>query len=84
MLMSCFDKFLFFTGIFVILLALCADAVIGNVQEKVMKQFNCSNIEMVSIKFFYINSFNWHYLYLLIVHTFSVLYENATTIMAQK
>lgn len=45
-------------GIFVIMLALCADAVIGNVQEKVMKQFNCSNIEMVlyscSIGFVYI------------------------------
>ncbi|CAI9725572.1 3' [Octopus vulgaris] len=45
-------------GIFIILLALCADAVIGNVQEKVLKKFNCSNIEMVlyscSIGFLYI------------------------------
>lgn len=53
----CFDKcFSYFTGIFVIMLALCADAVIGNVQEKVMKQFNCSNIEMVSIKLFFYNN----------------------------
>ena len=45
-------------GVLLIMLALCADAVIGNVQEKVMKQFNCSNSEMVlfsySIGFVYI------------------------------
>ncbi|GAB1599985.1 adenosine 3'-phospho 5'-phosphosulfate transporter 2-like [Argonauta hians] len=45
-------------GICMILMALCADAVIGNVQEKVLKRFNCSNIEMVlyscSIGFVYI------------------------------
>ena len=28
-------------------LALCADAVIGNVQEKAMKQFSASNVEVV-------------------------------------
>ncbi|ELU03367.1 hypothetical protein CAPTEDRAFT_169370 [Capitella teleta] len=34
-------------GILLISLALCADAVIGNVQEKVMKQYSASNTEMV-------------------------------------
>ena len=35
-------------GVTLISLALCADAVIGNVQEKKMKQYNSSNSEMVS------------------------------------
>ncbi|XP_076812474.1 adenosine 3'-phospho 5'-phosphosulfate transporter 2-like [Clavelina lepadiformis] len=35
------------TGIVLICLALCADAAIGNVQEKVMKQHHASNAEMV-------------------------------------
>ena len=35
-------------GVTLISLALCADAVIGNVQEKTMKQFQASNSEMVS------------------------------------
>ena len=30
-------------------MALCADAVIGNVQEKVMKQYSTTNTEMVII-----------------------------------
>ncbi|XP_049604772.1 adenosine 3'-phospho 5'-phosphosulfate transporter 2 [Syngnathus scovelli] len=46
------------TGVFIISLALCADAVIGNVQEKAMKLHNGSNSEMVlysySIGFVYI------------------------------
>ncbi|XP_077365679.1 adenosine 3'-phospho 5'-phosphosulfate transporter 2 [Festucalex cinctus] len=45
-------------GVFIISLALCADAVIGNVQEKAMKHHNASNSEMVlysySIGFVYI------------------------------
>ncbi|XP_052012636.1 adenosine 3'-phospho 5'-phosphosulfate transporter 2 isoform X2 [Apodemus sylvaticus] len=46
------------TGVMLISLALCADAVIGNVQEKAMKLHNASNSEMVlysySIGFGYI------------------------------
>ncbi|XP_056377102.1 adenosine 3'-phospho 5'-phosphosulfate transporter 2 isoform X1 [Hyla sarda] len=46
------------TGVLLISLALCADAVIGNVQEKAMKLHNGSNSEMVlysySIGFVYI------------------------------
>ncbi|KAI5932054.1 adenosine 3'-phospho 5'-phosphosulfate transporter 2 isoform X3 [Manis javanica] len=46
------------TGVILISLALCADAVIGNVQEKAMKLHNASNSEMVlysySIGFVYI------------------------------
>lgn len=46
------------TGVLLISLALCADAVIGNVQEKAMKLHNGSNSEMVlysySIGFIYI------------------------------
>lgn len=46
------------TGVMLISLALCADAVIGNVQEKAMKLHNGSNSEMVlysySIGFVYI------------------------------
>ncbi|KAM4834698.1 adenosine 3'-phospho 5'-phosphosulfate transporter 2 isoform 1-T1 [Thomomys bottae] len=46
------------TGVMLISLALCADAVIGNVQEKAMKLHNASNSEMVlysySIGFIYI------------------------------
>lgn len=45
-------------GIVMVMGALIADAVIGNVQEKAMKQHNSSNTEMVlysySIGFFYI------------------------------
>lgn len=36
-----------FSGVLLILLALCADAMIGNVQEKTLKQFSASNSEMV-------------------------------------
>ena len=35
-------------GIMLISMALMADAVIGNVQEKTMKQFSATNSEMVS------------------------------------
>lgn len=35
-------------GVLLISLALCSDALIGNVQEKVMKQYGGSNSEMVS------------------------------------
>ncbi|XP_065900020.1 adenosine 3'-phospho 5'-phosphosulfate transporter 2-like isoform X2 [Dysidea avara] len=47
-----------YTGIILISMALCADAVIGNVQEKTLKQFAASNSEMVfysyTIGFLYI------------------------------
>ena len=36
-------------GVVLISLALCADAVIGNVQEKAMKAHRSSNTEVVSI-----------------------------------
>ncbi|KAK2516887.1 Slc35b3 isoform B [Columba livia] len=39
------------TGVVLISLALCADAVIGNVQEKAMKLHNGSNSEMVNTRF---------------------------------
>ena len=39
------------TGIVLITLALCADAVIGNVQEKAMKSYGGSNTEMVNLYF---------------------------------
>jgi len=39
--------FITLAGIVLISLALCADAVIGNVQEKILKQFAASNSEMV-------------------------------------
>ncbi|XP_062506611.1 adenosine 3'-phospho 5'-phosphosulfate transporter 2-like [Corticium candelabrum] len=46
------------TGLLLICLALCADAVIGNVQEKTMKAYSAPNTEMVlysyGIGFFYI------------------------------
>jgi len=35
-------------GIILISLTLCVDAVIGNVQEKTMKEYKSSNSEMVS------------------------------------
>lgn len=38
-------------GVILISLALCADAVIGNVQEKAMKLHNGSNSEMVNTRF---------------------------------
>lgn len=37
------------TGVLLISLALCADAAIGNVQEKAMKLHNGSNSEMVTV-----------------------------------
>jgi hypothetical protein len=40
-------------GILLISLALCADAVIGNVQEKAMKSYNSTNSEVVSFKQIY-------------------------------
>merc|ERR1719232_642758 len=46
------------TGVFMISLALVADAIIGNVQEKTIKQYNASNSEVVlfsySIDFVYL------------------------------
>ena len=35
-------------GVVLIMGALCADAAIGNLQEKQMKDYNASNIEVVS------------------------------------
>ncbi|XP_064406705.1 adenosine 3'-phospho 5'-phosphosulfate transporter 2-like isoform X2 [Halichondria panicea] len=40
------------TGLLLISLALCADAVIGNVQEKALKQYSASNVEMVLFSYF--------------------------------
>ena len=39
-----------FAGVFLISMALCADAVIGNVQEKTMKHFSAPNAEVVCIR----------------------------------
>lgn len=39
--------FMLLAGVLLISLALCADAVIGNVQEKVMKKHDATNSEMV-------------------------------------
>ncbi len=39
-------------GVLLISLALCADAVIGNVQEKALKHYSASNIEMVLFSYF--------------------------------
>ena len=36
-----------YSGVLLISLALCADAAIGNVQEKALKQHSASNVEMV-------------------------------------
>jgi solute carrier family 35 (adenosine 3'-phospho 5'-phosphosulfate transporter), member B3 len=45
-------------GVITVLCALCADAIIGNIQEKAMKKFDSSNTEMIlysySIGFIYI------------------------------
>ena len=40
------------SGVLLISLALCADAVIGNVQEKALKQYSASNLEMVLFSYF--------------------------------
>jgi len=37
----------YFAGLLLITIALCADAIIGNIQEKTMKLHNASNPEMV-------------------------------------
>lgn len=42
-------------GVVLISLALCADAVIGNVQEKAMKLHNGSNSEMVNTRLAILN-----------------------------
>ena len=66
-------------GVLLISLALCADAVIGNVQEKALKQHFASNVEMVlysyAVGFVYIlvgvlvsQSFLPAFLYCLKVH----------------
>lgn len=48
-LSSLFESVLFgFSGIVLICLALCVDAVIGNVQEKAMKAYAAPNTEVVS------------------------------------
>ena len=47
--MNNFTNFLFsFLGVILITLALCADAMIGNVQEKAMKSYSSTNTEVVS------------------------------------
>lgn len=43
----CISMFVWRAGVLLISLALCADAAIGNVQEKAMKLHNGSNSEMV-------------------------------------
>ena len=40
-------KGLIFSGVLLISLALCADAMIGNVQEKTMKKYSSTNTEVV-------------------------------------
>jgi len=50
------------TGVFMISLALVADAIIGNVQEKTMKQYNASNCEVV----LYSYSMGFVYLFFLV------------------
>ena len=42
----------FISGVILISLALCADAVIGNVQEKAMRAHKSSNTEVVSLSTF--------------------------------
>ena len=42
-------KSFFFLGVVLISMALCADAVIGNVQEKAMKAHKSSNTEVVNV-----------------------------------
>jgi len=39
----------YFTGVILICLALCADGLIGNYQEKALKQHSAGNSEMVGI-----------------------------------
>ena len=39
-------------GVLLISLALCADAVIGNVQEKTLKEYSASNVELVLYSYF--------------------------------
>ena len=46
------------TGVLMISLALVADAVIGNVQEKTIKQYNASNSEVAEIAVYYTS---WHF-----------------------
>ena len=47
------------TGVLMISLALVADAVIGNVQEKTIKQYNASNSEVAEIIVYYTTS--WYF-----------------------
>ena len=42
----------FVLGVVLISGALCADAVIGNVQEKSMKRYHASNAEMVCVIYY--------------------------------
>lgn len=63
------SSLIFVSGVILISLALCADAVIGNVQEKAMKTHKSSNTEVVSLY-----TPNLHFL-ALISHTFSLAYE---------
>ena len=49
----CLLSLTLFSGVVLITLALCADAVIGNVQEKALKAYSASNVEMVSYMHFH-------------------------------
>lgn len=42
-----------FRGYLMISVALIADAVIGNVQEKIIKKYDATNTEIVYLKLFY-------------------------------
>lgn len=53
-------------GVFLISLALCADAVIGNVQEKTIKHFSASNAEVVCICLQLCNYSQYYYYYCLL------------------
>lgn len=57
--------YLFLKGVLMISLALVADAIIGNVQEKAMKKYGASNSEVV----FYSYSFGVLYLVFALVVT---------------
>ncbi|XP_041986764.1 adenosine 3'-phospho 5'-phosphosulfate transporter 2 [Aricia agestis] len=67
-----------FVGVIVISLALLCDAIIGNVQEKAMKQFQASNNEVV----FY--SYAIACIYLIVITAFSGILTDGFVYCAQK
>ncbi|CAF1160914.1 unnamed protein product, partial [Didymodactylos carnosus] len=63
-------------GVFLICGALCADAAIGNYQEKIMKQFHIPNVEMVFFSFVF--GFVFIFIGLIVTNNFysSVMFWN--------